>query len=79
MGRKREENFSFICVKGNGKEMGRNLIFWPVWEGNGKEILNILGVGGKWEGNINEFLEERKNEGKNWEKCSKLAPPKKNR
>ena len=36
MGRKREGNFSFLFVMGNGKEMGRNLIVLPVGEGNGK-------------------------------------------
>ena len=52
MGRKREGNFSFLFVMGNGKEIGRNLIVLP---GNGKEILNFFGVGGKWEGNNNFF------------------------
>ena len=65
MGRKREGIFSFIFVKGNWKEMGRNLRALSKWEENGKEILNNFGVGGKWEGN-NEFYfkEERINEGK---------------
>ena len=74
MGKKREGNFSFLFVMGNGKEMGSNLRVLPVWEGNGKKILNMFGVGGKWEGsNKCFFLEERKKKEK-LEKVSKICP-----
>ena len=77
MGRKREGKFSFLFVKGNGKEMGRNLRVFPVWEGKGKEILNFFGMGVKWEEN-KKFLLRGKEKGRNFfgkvsEICQKRA------